>query len=158
MGMYPHTSPSIVSGGYFPIMLILGLAQWLVLAAASVANSNSKPSEDLHALLANLGIPDSQQERSIRVAGSPRRMGELWSRPGPNWKLKPSPSQVIGTRARPALPLQHLLVFTMAVTDSVQFSRSVVSDSLRPHESQHTRPPCPSPTPGVHSDSCPSNQ
>ena len=41
---------------------------------------------------------------------------------------------------------------------SVQFSRSVVSDSLRPHESQHARPPCPSPTPGVHSDSCPSNQ
>ena len=38
---------------------------------------------------------------------------------------------------------------------SVQFSRSVVSDSLRPHESQHARPPCPSPTPGVHSDSCP---
>ena len=35
------------------------------------------------------------------------------------------------------------------------FSRSVVSDSLRPHESQHTRPPCPSPTPGVYSDSCP---
>ena len=41
---------------------------------------------------------------------------------------------------------------------SVQFSRSVVSDSLRPHESQHNRPPCPSPTPGVHSDSCPSSQ
>ena len=37
---------------------------------------------------------------------------------------------------------------------SVQFSRSVVSDSLRPHESQHARPPCPSPTPGVHSNSC----
>ena len=35
---------------------------------------------------------------------------------------------------------------------SVQFSRSVVSDSLRPHELQHARPPCPSPTPGVHSD------
>ena len=41
---------------------------------------------------------------------------------------------------------------------SVQFSCSVVSDSLRPHESQHARPPCPSPTPGVHSDSCPSSQ
>ena len=39
-----------------------------------------------------------------------------------------------------------------------QFSRSVVSDSLRPHESQHARPPCPSPTPGVHSDSRPSSQ
>ena len=33
---------------------------------------------------------------------------------------------------------------------SVQFSHSVVSDSLQPHESLHTRPPCPSPTPGVH--------
>ena len=42
--------------------------------------------------------------------------------------------------------------------NSVQFSRSVVSDSLWPHESQHTRPPCPSPTPGVHSDSHPSSQ
>ena len=42
-----------------------------------------------------------------------------------------------------------------AFISSVQFSRSVVSDSLRPHESQHARPPCPSPTPGVHSDSCP---
>ena len=41
---------------------------------------------------------------------------------------------------------------------SVQFSRSFVSDSLRPHESQHARPPCPSPTPGVHSHSRPSSQ
>ena len=40
----------------------------------------------------------------------------------------------------------------------VQFSHSAVSDSLRPHESQHARPPCPSPTPGVHSNSCPSSQ
>jgi len=40
---------------------------------------------------------------------------------------------------------------------SVQFSRSVVSDSLWPHESQHARPPCPSPSPGVHSNSCPSS-
>ena len=39
---------------------------------------------------------------------------------------------------------------------SVQFSRLVVSDSLRPHESQHAKPPCPSPTPGVHSNSRPS--
>ena len=38
---------------------------------------------------------------------------------------------------------------------SGQFSRSVVSHSFRPHESQHARPPCPSPTPGVHSDSRP---
>ena len=41
---------------------------------------------------------------------------------------------------------------------SVHFSRSVVSNSLRPHELQQARPPCPSPTPGVHSNSCPSSQ
>ena len=40
---------------------------------------------------------------------------------------------------------------------SVQFSCSVMSDSLRSHESQHARPPCPSPTPGVHSNSRPSS-
>ena len=44
------------------------------------------------------------------------------------------------------------------IFSSAQFSRSVVSDSLRPHESQHARPPCPSPTPGVHSDSHPSSR
>ena len=42
--------------------------------------------------------------------------------------------------------------------NSVQFSRSVVSDSLWHHESQHARPPCPSPTPGVYSNSCPLNR
>ena len=41
---------------------------------------------------------------------------------------------------------------------SVQFSHSVVYNFLRPHESQHTRPPCSSPTPGVHSDSSPLSQ
>jgi len=45
-----------------------------------------------------------------------------------------------------------------AINHSDQISRSVVSDSLWPHESQHARLPCPSPTPGVHSDSCPSSQ
>ena len=44
------------------------------------------------------------------------------------------------------------------IFSSVQFSRSVVSDSLRPHESQHARPPCPSPTPGVHPNPCPLSQ
>ena len=41
---------------------------------------------------------------------------------------------------------------------SVQFSRSVVSDSLQPHGLQHSRPPCPSPTPRVYSNSCPLSQ
>ena len=42
-------------------------------------------------------------------------------------------------------------------SSSVQFRSSVMSNSLRPHESQHARLPCPSPTPGVHSNSCPSS-
>ena len=41
---------------------------------------------------------------------------------------------------------------------SVQFSRSVMSDSLQPHELQHTRPPCPSPAPGVYPNPCPSSR
>jgi len=43
-------------------------------------------------------------------------------------------------------------------SNSVQFRRSVVSDSLRPHGLQHARPPCPLPTPGVYSNSCPLSQ
>ena len=58
---------------------------------------------------------------------------------------------------------EHVLVLeeVNAIVDMYQFSqfsRSVVSDSLRPHESQHARPPCPSPTPGVHLDSRSSSQ
>ena len=52
-------------------------------------------------------------------------------------------------------PTSHL---RKKIFRSVQFSRSVVSDSLRPHELQHARPLCPSPTPGVHSDLHPSSQ
>ena len=48
-----------------------------------------------------------------------------------------------------------ILIFVVQSLSSVQFSRSVMSDSLRPHELQHTMPPCPSPTLGVHSNSCP---
>ena len=48
--------------------------------------------------------------------------------------------------------------FYILVLYPSQFSRSVVSNSLRPHELQHTRPPCPSPTPRVHSNSHPSSR
>ena len=48
--------------------------------------------------------------------------------------------------------------FTVLLIQAVQFSCSVVSNSLQPHELQHARPPCPSPTPGVHSNSRPSSQ
>ena len=48
-------------------------------------------------------------------------------------------------------------IFHDTFPQNLQFSRSVVSNSLQPHESQHARPPCPSPTPGVYSNSCPSS-
>ena len=49
----------------------------------------------------------------------------------------------------------HNLWIYQQIYSSVQFSRSVVSDCLWPHESQHTRPPCASPTPGLHPNPCP---
>ena len=55
-------------------------------------------------------------------------------------------------------PSSHSLEKLLHLFSSVQFSHSVVSDSLWPHESHHTRPPCLSPTPGVHLDSRPSSQ
>ena len=67
-------------------------------------------------------------------------------------------------RSQLCFPLQFcvsvhgiLVQSTSVQFSSVQFSRSVMSDFLRPHESQHARPPCPSPPPRVHSDSCPSS-
>ena len=48
-----------------------------------------------------------------------------------------------------------MLALTITILKIVQFSRSVVSDSLRPHESQHARPPCPSPSPRVNPNPCP---
>ena len=51
--------------------------------------------------------------------------------------------------------VSHVLLYSKGIQLRLLFSRSVVSDSLWPHELQHTRPPCPSPTSGVYSNSCP---
>ena len=51
-----------------------------------------------------------------------------------------------------------MCLLSFHLPSSVQFSHSVVSNSLRPHGLQHTRSPCPSPTPGACSNSCPSSQ
>ena len=53
---------------------------------------------------------------------------------------------------------ENKILWTHLITSVSQFSRSVVSDTLRPHGLQHARPPCPSPTPGVYSNSCPLRQ
>ena len=51
-----------------------------------------------------------------------------------------------------------VLQFSCSCVSSVQFTGSVMSDSLEPHEPQHAGPPCPSPTPRVHPNPCPSSQ
>ena len=69
-----------------------------------------------------------------------------------DWEEVPGPVTLVHCHFQLTHLMCHLFTFS-----SVQFSRSVVSDSLRPHESQQARPPCPSPTPRVHSNSRPSN-
>ena len=70
------------------------------------------------------------------------------------WTEEPGRLPSIGSQSQTRL--KRLSLHAGRVS-SVQFSRSVVSDSLRPHELQHARPPCPSPTPRVHSNSHPSS-
>ena len=67
------------------------------------------------------------------------------------------PCTVITEKGSILLLAQVLRKYTKAFRGSVQFSHSVMSDSLWPYELQHARPPCPSPTPGVQSNSCPSS-
>ena len=83
-------------------------------------------------------------------------LNSLWSYAG-QWMEKYT--RVYKTY-RPVVITTNPYAYTYANSSlsSVHVSRSVVSDSLRPHESQHARPPCPTPTPGVHSNSCPSSQ
>ena len=94
--------------------------------------------------------------------GFPRQ--EYWcGLPFPSLRDLPNPrtepvSPALQVDSLPTEPPGKPLNWSSSPFSSVQFSRSVVSDSLRPHESQHARPPCPSPTPGDHSDSCPSSQ
>ena len=63
-----------------------------------------------------------------------------------------------GVLSGPSCRLGFYCTLWLFSRSSVQFSSSVMSDSLRPHELQHARPPCPSPTPGVYSNSHPSSR
>ena len=74
-------------------------------------------------------------------------MQETSSKQQTKQKYNPNHQQT-GLPPHSALPKQTKF-------SSIQFSRSVMSDSLWPRESQHVRPPCPSPAPGVYSNSCP---
>ena len=93
-----------------------------------------------------------------------------WERSGPccnidgrraGWRAHPEKVRTIcayslGTSS--LLENFYAWLYWLETIHSVQFSRLVVSDSLQPHEPQHTRPPCPSPTPRVHPNPCPSSR
>ena len=64
-----------------------------------------------------------------------------------------NPTLIMNYMSLPCLLIEYLVLIPL-----VQFSRSVVSNSLQPRESQDARPHCPSPTPGVHPNSCPSSR
>ena len=108
-----------------------------------------------YSLLQNDRILKEELPRSV---GAQYATGDQWSNNSrKNEGMEPKQKQypvldVTGDRSKVQCCKEQYCI------SSVQFSRSVVSDSLRPHESQHTRPPCPSPTPGVDPDLGPSSQ
>ena len=92
-------------------------------------------------------IPGTGEPRGLLSMGS-HRVGHDWS------------DLAAAAAAVHSNSIQRLVIiaFFFIQFSSVQFSHSVVFDSLWPHESQHARPPCPSPSPRVHSDSRPSSR
>ena len=101
------------------------------------------------------------QEEEELVASGMRRKSQGWN--GKTQTLHSQPISNLCAVNDQLCDLTNILdlyksVCPAAKWQSDQISRSVVSDSLRPHEWQHARPPCPSPTPEVHSDSRPSSQ
>ena len=103
------------------------------------------PEYDLGDLLNILGIPENGIVSSLRV-----KMGFIYI----VWH-----KNVYNTLTEIKVGYKTILLFSFKLYilywGSVQFSCSVMSDSLWPPEPQHTRPPCPSPTPGVHPNPCP---
>ena len=90
-----------------------------------------------------------------RSLPSPALVGRLFTR----WAIRKALYEVVCHSFRnrwiKTVKPSNLLSWIFFLTSVCQFSRSVVSDSLQPHESQHARPPCPSPTPRVYPNSCP---
>ena len=104
----------------------------------------------------NWCLPPLFQLREVEIAlhsGAPKNTGPSFP-PASNWRTF---SQTSLRKIEPQSSLPELIRWWFQVQFS-SVSRSVVSDSLQPDESQHTRPPCPSQTPGVYPNSCPSSQ
>ena len=112
------------------------------------ACSNSCPlSQWCHPTTSSSVIPFSSCLQSFPTSG-------IWDLADPGIKAGSLMSPALAGESFPLVPPGKPSNYN----SSVQFSCSVLSDCLRPHESQHARPPCPSPTPAVYSNSCPLSQ
>ena len=140
-----HQPESVIGGAYvppflnlLPISLPISPARW----------SQSTASE----------LPVAQQIRTLYFTQSNVCISILLSPFVPPSPSRTTPTSLFSMSASLLLPCKqvHRYHFSRFHQFS-QFSCSVVSDSLRPHESQHARPPWPSPSPGNHSDSHPSS-
>ena len=134
------------------------IKRWFLLGRKAMKNQNSVLKS--RGITANKG-PYSQ---SNVISSSHVWMWELdnkegwvpkhWCLRNPNWKR----SKTLTLADDMILYIENPKDITRKLLSSVQFSHSVVSDSLQPRELQHARPPCPSPTPRAYSNSCPSNK
>ena len=106
----------------------------------------SPPASSVHGIL---------QVRILERVAMPSSRGLSNSGVEPMSHMSP-PVLPLAPPVKPQMYVRIYIYVCMYVSD--QISRSVVSDSLRPHESQHARPPCPTPTPRVHRDSRPLSQ
>ena len=102
-------------------------------------------------LLEHLQFSSVQSLSRVRLFATPWTAAHQDSLSNTNSRSPPRPMSI-----ESMMPSNHL-IFCHTLFRS-EISRSVMSDSLQPHESQHARPPCPSPTPGVHSNSHPSSR
>ena len=98
--------------------------------------------------------------KSLQMVTSATKLKDAYSMEGKLWPTWTAYQKAETSFCHQRSISSRLWFFQWSCMDvsSVQFSHSVVSDSLWPHELQHTRPPCPSPTPGVHPNSCPLSQ
>jgi len=119
----------------------------------------------IHSSILAREIPGTEEPGGLQSMGS--KKSQTWLRSKKQQRGSKPVFYGAGIRCTPArhnsfafpwVKIIWIIIISLLLISSVQFSRSVVSDSLRPHESQHARPPCPSPTPGVHPDSRPSSQ
>ena len=132
------------------LLLVLFTCFWLHWACVAARELSLVAASRGYSLVAayrlRIAMASLVAEHRLRVF---TRYSARASLPRSMWNLPRSGIEPVS----PALAGRFLSTFS-----SVQFSRSVVSNSLQPHEAQHARPPCPSPTPRVHSDSRPSSR